>query len=136
MSFLNCRILPIHHFLVFFPLLLITACGTTNLADLRANGIHQSQTVNGNYQALGVCLARWLDENTASQRLTRDYPSDSLFQIQGPRGSAGRGFATLVELRQIGSDSVTFDTYVARDMILFSSETITERFHRGLATCV
>lgn len=117
-------------------LLLLAGCITFTLKDLRENSIHTTKTVQGDYHALGTCLARWLDENTAGGRVSRHYPKEQLFQIQGLRSSAGGGFQTLVELQRADEGTVRIDTYVARDVFRFRTETITERFFRGLGTCM
>ncbi len=66
----------------------------------------------------------------------RHFPEERLYQIQGLRNSSVGGFITLVELRQDNQDTVRVDTYVAHDVFRFSSETITQRFFRGLGTCI
>jgi len=114
----------------------LVGCFTFTLQDLRANSIHTSKSVAGDYAVLGTCLSRWLDENAAGGRVPRDFPDERLYQIQGLRKSSVGGFQTLVELRQASDGLVLVDTYVAHDLIRFSSESITERFFRGLGTCL
>ncbi len=122
------------HFLGFIGILLLTGCYTLTLKDLRTDSIHTTKTFAGDYAKLGVCLSRWLDENTSGGRVPRHFPEDHLYQIQGLRG--GSGFHTLVELKQTPEGMVQVDTYVAHDIFLLGDETITERLFRGLGSCV
>ncbi len=115
---------------------LLAGCYNFTLKDMRENSIHTTKMVAGNYAVLGECLSRWLDENTAGGRVPRHFPEERLYQIQGLRNSSVGGFITLVELRQDNQDTVRVDTYVAHDVFRFSSETITQRFFRGLGTCI
>jgi len=123
-------------FISIGSILLLVGCYTLTLKDLRNDSNHTVKVVSGSYQILGVCLSRWLDENTAGARIPKHYAAEKLFQVQGPRNSAAGGFQTLVELREIGEGETQVDIYVANDLIRFSSESITERFLRGLSKCV